>query len=185
MRQSGILFFLFLLLPFGVYSQTLKKQGDKTQGMASYYGNKFNGRKTASGELFSVDSLTAAHPHLPFGSVLKVTHLKTGDTVWVRVNDRGPFVKSRILDLSDSAARIIGLYPYGVSKIEIELLHFGPPPVSESEIMIAQNKTKLTRIVSKVPNLIRTNAKKRQRADYLKEDSSLPVPISIPQIEKP
>jgi rare lipoprotein A len=85
-----------------------------TTGMASYYKS---GRLTANGEHFKPLGLTAAHRKLPFGTLLKVTFVKTGKSVLVRVNDRGPFIKGRVLDLSLGAAKVIGLHKAGVGKI--------------------------------------------------------------------
>lgn len=89
-------------------------------GKASYYGQKFNGRKTASGERFRNSALTAAHKTLPFGTVVKVTNLRNGKSVKVRINDRGPFVAGRIVDLSASAARKIDLHREGVGKVKVQ-----------------------------------------------------------------
>jgi len=91
-------------------------------GLASYYGPQWHGRLTANGERMDVHALTAAHKKLPFGTRVRVTLLATGKSVVVRINDRGPFVKGRIIDLADEAARRIGLIPYGVEKVRIEVL---------------------------------------------------------------
>jgi len=91
-------------------------------GMASYYANKFHGRKTANGEIFNMNALTAAHPVLPFNTVVKVTNLKTGRSVEVRINDRGPFSKKRIIDLSRAAAKEIGLIESGVGKVGLQVI---------------------------------------------------------------
>ncbi len=88
-------------------------------GKASYYADKFNGRKTASGERFSNGKKTAAHKTLAFGTKVKVTNLANGKTVKVRINDRGPFVAGRIIDLSKSAAKKIGLQKQGVANVKI------------------------------------------------------------------
>jgi rare lipoprotein A len=104
----------------------------REEGIASWYGKPFHGRRTASGEVYDMDQLTAAHPTLPLQSLLRVTHLATGQDVEVRVNDRGPYVDGRVLDLSREAARRIGLFQAGVSKVRIELLH---APVKLSEAM--------------------------------------------------
>lgn len=90
--------------------------------VASWYGKKFNGRPTASGELFDADSLTAAHRTLPFGTMLRVTNPATGRQVVVRVNDRGPWVRGRHLDLSMAAALAIGLRSKGVGAVLVEVL---------------------------------------------------------------
>ncbi len=91
-------------------------------GMASYYGDKFHGKKTASGEIYNKWDYTCAHKKVPFGTKLKVTNLKNKKHVIVRVNDRGPFVKGRIIDLSYAAAQKIGMIKYGVTKVKIERL---------------------------------------------------------------
>lgn len=89
-------------------------------GKASYYADKFNGRKTASGERFRNSKLTAAHKTLPFGTKVKVTNMKTGQSVKVRINDRGPFVAGRIIDLSKKAARRIGIISEGIGSVKIK-----------------------------------------------------------------
>ncbi|MEZ4605783.1 MAG: septal ring lytic transglycosylase RlpA family protein [Deinococcales bacterium] len=92
------------------------------EGQASWYGARFAGRPTASGEIFNPDALTAAHPSLPFGTRLKVTNLSTGLSVEVHVNDRGPYHSSRVLDLSQAAAAEIGLMRKGIGKIRAEVV---------------------------------------------------------------
>ncbi|MCJ8190826.1 septal ring lytic transglycosylase RlpA family protein [Sphingomicrobium aestuariivivum] len=87
---------------------------------ASYYGRRFAGRPTASGEIFDPGQLTAAHRTLPFGTVVKVTNTHNGKSVTVRINDRGPFHKSRDIDLSRAAAEEIGLIQRGHGKVTIE-----------------------------------------------------------------
>jgi rare lipoprotein A len=87
------------------------------RGMASWYGPGFQGRKTASGERFNTNSLTAAHRSLPFGSRVRVTNERTGRSVVVRINDRGPFVRGRVIDLSTASARAIGVS--GVSRVSL------------------------------------------------------------------
>ncbi len=90
------------------------------QGTASYYADKFNGRKTASGAVFKNSKRTAAHKTLPFGTKVRVVNLKNGRSVKVRINDRGPFVKGRIIDLSKKAARKIGMLRDGITEIKLE-----------------------------------------------------------------
>ncbi len=89
------------------------------EGLASWYGGQFAGKKTASGELFDPNALTAAHRTLKFGTCVKVELLSNGRTVEVRVNDRGPFVKDRIIDLSEAAAKQLGLTGEGVGKVRL------------------------------------------------------------------
>ena len=91
-------------------------------GKATYYGKKFHGRKTANGETFNMYALTAAHRKLPFGTKVRVTNLANGMSVVVRINDRGPFVKGRIIDLSYAAAKKIGLVQSGVAKVKLEIV---------------------------------------------------------------
>ncbi len=88
-------------------------------GIASYYGGKFIGRPTASGEIFDATKLTAAHKTLPFGTMVKVTNLSNHKSVIVRVNDRGPFVAGRIIDLSEAAAKKIDMIQVGLQKVTI------------------------------------------------------------------
>lgn len=91
----------------------------KEVGMASYYAHKFQGRKTASGERYDKDALTAAHPNLPFDTIVRVVNLRNGKSVDVRINDRGPFVKGRIIDLSYAAAKQVGMIRAGVVKVSV------------------------------------------------------------------
>jgi rare lipoprotein A len=88
-------------------------------GIASYYGPGFHGRKTASGERFNQNAMTAAHRSAPFGSMLKVTNVSNGRSVLVRVNDRGPFVRGRVVDVSTIAARQLGMTGRGLAKVRI------------------------------------------------------------------
>ena len=88
-------------------------------GLASYYADRFHGRKTASGERYDRDDFTAAHRRLPFGTRVRVTRTDTGQTVVVRVNDRGPFVKGRVIDLSYAAARKIGMLRKGLVAVRV------------------------------------------------------------------
>ena len=89
-------------------------------GIASWYGKQFHGRKTASGERFDMDALTAAHPKLPFGSWVRVRDLVSGRSVDVRINDRGPHIKQRVIDLSRAAARALGVS--GTHQVELSVL---------------------------------------------------------------
>jgi rare lipoprotein A (peptidoglycan hydrolase) len=91
-------------------------------GNASWYGPGFNGKKTANGERFNCEALTAAHPNLPFGSVVRVVNRWTGQFELVRINDRGPYQEGREIDVSYRVARKIGLIHSGVSQVRLELL---------------------------------------------------------------
>jgi len=92
------------------------------KGRASWYGARHHGKKTASGELFDKEELTAAHRTLPFGTKVQVTNNQNGKSVIVRINDRGPFRKGLIIDLSYAAARAIGMVRAGISEVELEIL---------------------------------------------------------------
>lgn len=118
-----ITLFTLATLPSNAQSRFNKEnrpvQISQPTGKASYYGKKWNGRKTASGEVFNTDSLTCAHKTLPFGTMLKVTNQKNGKSVIVRVTDRGPYIEGRIIDLSLAAATKIDMVHSGVAPVEI------------------------------------------------------------------
>lgn len=90
--------------------------------MASWYGAAFHGRQTANGETFDMNDLTAAHRSLPFGTRVRVTNEATDESVVVRINDRGPYADSRVIDLSREAAKDIGLVLTGVGRVKLEVL---------------------------------------------------------------
>lgn len=91
-------------------------------GVASWYGQPFHGRQTANGEIYDMHGMTAAHPTLPLPSVARVTNLENGRTITVRVNDRGPFAKKRIIDLSRRAAWALGFKDQGTAEVEVVYL---------------------------------------------------------------
>lgn len=115
---------------FDIEINSQKKDGDKKgekstffeTGVASFYGGRWNGRRTASGEIFNTSKLTAAHKTLPFGSKVKVTNLSNGKYVVVRINDRGPFIKGRVIDLSYAAFSVIESVNKGITKVKLEIL---------------------------------------------------------------
>lgn len=102
-------------------------------GKASYYAKRATGARTASGTRLHHDSLTCAHRTYPFGTMLKVTHMGTGKEVIVKVNDRGPFVRSRIIDLSWGAARQLGMLAQGVAMVKVEVVNKTDIPYRPSE----------------------------------------------------
>lgn len=104
---------------FTIHSSFLNAQGVQT-GKASYYAKHFSGKQTASGERLHHDSLTCAHRTYPFGTMLKVTNPANGKEVIVRVTDRGPYVKGRIIDLSVRAARELGIISQGIAPVVVE-----------------------------------------------------------------
>jgi rare lipoprotein A len=115
------------------------KPGKVEKGIASWYGEPYHGRRTASGEVYDMHRMTAAHKTLPFGTVVRVTRRDTEASVEVRINDRGPFIKGRIIDLSFAAAKRIGLDIDGIAPVRVETLKRrrtvdpGPPPAEPSE----------------------------------------------------
>ena len=94
------------------------------RGLASWYGGKFQGRMTANGEIFDTNELTAAHRTLPFDTVVRVVNPEDGSSVTVRINDRGPFIEGRIIDLSRAAAEVIGISGRGVAPVVLEILEY-------------------------------------------------------------
>jgi rare lipoprotein A len=110
-------------------------------GTASWYGEQFEGKQTASGERFEMRDFTAAHPSLPLGSFVKVTNLRNGKAVVVRINDRGPFVDNRIIDVSYTAARALGFKERGVQRVRLDL--YQPKAVAPTTMAMLQPVAKL------------------------------------------
>jgi rare lipoprotein A len=115
-----------LLLAGGVIGCASTRPGiggrETALGLASYYAGEHDGRRTASGEVFDMRAMTAAHRTLPFGTRLRVTNLENGRQAIVRVNDRGPFRKGRIIDVSYAAARELGLIGRGIARVRVDVL---------------------------------------------------------------
>lgn len=103
-------------------SQPLMNLIARMQGKASWYGPGFHGRRTANGERFNTEAYTAAHRSLPFGTKVRVTNLSNGQAVVVRINDRGPYIGGRVIDLSKAAAQAIGMIRSGTAPVRIEIL---------------------------------------------------------------
>src|SRR5687767_1895243 len=117
------------------------KVAEVMEGVASWYGEEFAGRTTANGEIFDPLQLTAAHRTLPFGTVVDVTNPKTSQTVRVRVNDRGPYIGGRVIDLSYAAAQKIGLIEPGIGEVDIAIVRVGSgdrEPPAPLEVTIAE-----------------------------------------------
>jgi rare lipoprotein A len=91
--------------------------------MASWYGPGFHGNRSASGEIYNQNAMTAAHKSLPFGTAVQVTNLDNGRSVVVRINDRGPYIGGRVIDLSAAAARVLGLMQTGIAPVQLEVLN--------------------------------------------------------------
>lgn len=130
MKKVYLLSFIFgLLFAETSLSQSLRPERDSLlviqEGTASYYGTAFHKRKTASGEVFDMEEYTAAHKHLPFGSLLKVTNLTNGHEVIVKINDRLPRHSKRVIDLSKRAARQLDMIRAGLAPVKLHALSFG------------------------------------------------------------
>ena len=111
----------------------------RQRGYASWYGRKFHGQKTASGEVYNMYSMTAAHPTLPLPSYVKVTNVRNGEQIIVRVNDRGPFLNDRLIDLSYTAASKLGYVNAGSAEVEVELIAFQDTDIGNSTLASAQD----------------------------------------------
>jgi len=105
----------------GQASETVRV-AQTVSGPASWYGGKFHGRRTANGERFNKNELTAAHRSLPFGTRVRVTNQRNGRSVVVRINDRGPFIGNRVIDLSQAAAQAVGMVRSGVAPVQLDIL---------------------------------------------------------------
>lgn len=140
MNNKLIIFFAAILF-VGTYAKA-QTSYNKT-GIASFYADKFEGRKTANGEIYYHAKMTAAHRTLPFGTVVKVTNLDNNKYVVVRINDRGPFVDNRIIDLSKSAAEKLGFIEKGLAKVRVEAIANTNDLPDETSV-IEQNKPNST-----------------------------------------
>ena len=120
MKQISTLLFIIIAIFFITAAVYANEPAFRQAGIASWYGNEFNGRPTASGEIFDDSLLTAAHPTLPFGTILTVTNTYNNRQVTVRVNDRGPFVAARIIDVSRAAAQVLDMIHTGTAPVFIE-----------------------------------------------------------------
>ncbi len=107
------------------YYPTVVAVGKRYRGIASWYGPNFHGKRTSSGEIYDMHKFTAAHKTLPMNTIVRVTNLNNGKSTVVRINDRGPFVKNRIIDLSYAAAKKIEMTGSGTAPVELEVLRFG------------------------------------------------------------
>lgn len=107
---------------FGVSYKPQEYENFEETGVASWYGDAFHGKPTANGETYNMGQMTAAHPTIPLPSLVRVTNLRNNKSVIVRVNDRGPFAKNRVIDLSERAATLLGYKNQGTTEVKIELL---------------------------------------------------------------
>ncbi|HOX14323.1 MAG TPA: septal ring lytic transglycosylase RlpA family protein, partial [Spirochaetales bacterium] len=119
-RNTAALLILVLCLPAAPLSAAEAETGE-----ASWYGPGFHGRRTANGEVFDKEAMTAAHRTLPFGTLVRVRNLDNGREAVLRINDRGPFARGRILDVSEAGARALGMVESGTARVLIEVLRSG------------------------------------------------------------
>lgn len=130
-RLASSLLLLLVVACSSLESPRLFPTGPPERGEASWYGPRFHGRRTASGERYNMHSLTAAHRTLPFGTRVRVRNLENGESVEVRINDRGPFARGRIVDLSYAAAKALGLVGPGTAQVELSVIGPAPPVGAE------------------------------------------------------
>jgi len=158
---------------------------DGLHGVASWYGEEFAGRTTANGEIFDPLLLTAAHRTLPFGTVLDITNPKTSQTVRVRVNDRGPYIGNRIIDLSYAAAQQIGLIDPGIGEVDIALVRLGngereaPAP---TEVTIAEAPKTVSAIASSEPPKVEFPIPAPPSPTPVAAPAAAPEPVVVDQI---
>lgn len=138
-RRTIALVLLIAMHPFwsGHLAADARRNADtehELEGYASWYAGKFQGRTTASGEVFDTNQMTAAHRTLPFGTIVEVTHRERGTSVQVRINDRGPFVDGRVIDLSRAAADALGMTSEGVAAVTLRIVSHPDPPVHRIQI---------------------------------------------------
>lgn len=146
--------------PYQVAGRTYVPEEDpnyKAEGLASWYGDDFHGRYTANGEIFDMNTITAAHPTMPLPSYARVTNLRNRKSIVVRVNDRGPYVGNRVIDLSVKTAKLLEFHGQGVARVKVEYigraplagsddrklmatLRDGTSPASDKPVMVASNK---------------------------------------------
>ncbi len=154
--------------------------------MASWYGEDFHGRVTANGEIYDMEALTAAHRTLPFGTEVRVTNAENGRQVRVRINDRGPYLYGRVLDLSLAAARELGMMESGVAAVQIEvvggqrtglvsLVDLMPLPraltvAGAAEDALSLGQPRKVRAVRMLPNDLRRQRRVRRAADFQAAD---------------
>lgn len=132
--------FAFILCS-SFFNASAQKVGDKYSGIASYYADYFHGRTTASGEIFSQDSMTAASRTLPFGTIVRVTNQRNDKSIVVKINDRGPFVDGRIIDLSYTAAEQLDFIAQGLTPVTVEIVGTSPIYVASRNNAVIKPQT--------------------------------------------
>lgn len=202
--------FIFLPLSFLFVSadnldQPYNLVGYKQEGNASYYAEKFHGRKTASGEFYDMNELTAAHPRIRFNTKIKVTNLNNNKAVIVRINDRGPYTGGRIIDLSQAAAKKLDMIKAGVVPVETEVIATAEQPIlvkkeekedkpvetvrkTEERQPSKKKKTKVGRFLDRVFNNKKQEPQKQEKPkqeESKKDTKSVEQQAPVRQEEKP
>ena len=162
-RRAALLVLLsalhhFSVAPLAAQPQRSPEEEHELEGYASWYAGKFQGRTTASGEIFDTNEMTAAHKTLPFGTIVEVTHRERGTSVAVRINDRGPFVEGRVIDLSLAAADELGITAEGIAPVTLRVIELPEPPLRRIQVASFADR----------PNAIRM--RDRLRAEAIEAD---------------
>lgn len=180
--KTSLILSLVLWFSFAMNAQSIEVGYSQT-GKASYYANQFHGKKTASGEKYDMYAMTAAHPFIPFNSIIKVTNIKNGKWVTLRVNDRGPFSRKRIVDVSKAAALMLDMVKDGTVEVKLEVMRLGsedssntPPttPVLEEE-KSEENIDKKKKKEKKKKEKDADNEDKNSKSNVVPEKSIKPV----------
>jgi rare lipoprotein A (peptidoglycan hydrolase) len=194
--MTGQAFIFLLLSTLFSFEPSYNKVGYVQKGVASYYAEEFHGKKTANGEKFNMNDFTAAHPRIRFNTLLKVTNLDNGKEVMVRINDRGPYVGGRILDLSRAAAQKIDMIKNGTTNIKAEVIaveQFGGntriediakrPDIRKEDSNKEKKQSKIGGLLSKIADAL--SVRKKNPAP-VEEPQNTPTPVITPkQQEKP
>ncbi len=150
---------------FGKRYHVLASSDDyRESGIASWYGGDFDGRPTASGETYDMDAMTAAHKTLPIPSWVEVTNLSNGKRVTVKINDRGPFVGKRLIDLSRAAARALDIVPAGTARVEVRAL--AGPPQQQATVRRRVERIETPTKITREPAVVQPAATTTLRHDY-------------------
>jgi rare lipoprotein A len=173
LKKSYILLLLFFIAVV-TFAQ------DAETGIAAYYSDEFNGGSTASGEPYDKTKLTAAHNSIPFGSIVKVTNLTNGKSVRVRVNDRGPYIKGRIIDVSSRAAKVLGMVNTGEARVKLELSNEDDAAITDAkdEIPKEYNNNEVLSARGNTPSYIEDAPKKAIKA------APKPASVAVVTIKK-
>ena len=176
--KKSKIFFLFigLWIPFATCGQT-KSKDVKTNvffGKASYYDEYFNGRHTANGEVFSHKLLTAAHPSWPFNTKVRITNLANSNSVIVRINDRGPFIHGRHIDVTKQAAKVLGFIKAGVVDVKMEVLTWGKTTDSSYAMIVKPSQQNIaTKKEKKSDSKVKANSASSVKNSYTNDSTLL------------